>query len=74
MDYSTLGTNLGDTLPLDDESYADLVRQAITDCNGMIYAGGDLEAQLRLLRWLRAHPSEAGQMLSFQLEESAVRS
>lgn len=47
----------------DVEVFNDMVREAVTACNGFVYQGGDLEAEIRLIKWLRENPDKAEVLL-----------
>lgn len=44
------------------------MREAIADCNGFVYLGGDMEAQIRFVKWMRTHPDKAAVLLSNEYE------
>lgn len=60
-----MSDNLGPHIP-DREDFTDVVREAITDCNGSVWAGDELEAQIRLIRWMRHNPTQAATILEIR--------
>lgn len=64
---SERGDNLGPEMPDDDEFMA-ILHEAIADCNGFVYLGMDLEAQIRFIRWMRNNPEKAQKLLDPDLK------
>lgn len=52
----------GDAFP-DTPEFTEQFRAAATACNGVLYHGDSLEAQIRLVKWLRCHPQEAAALI-----------
>lgn len=43
--------------------FNDTFRAAVTECNGFVYEGTDLQAQIRLMKWLRTNPDETRKLM-----------
>lgn len=50
-------------LPLDDETYLAVAREVMAECNGLLYHGPAIEAQIKLLKCLREFPEKASILL-----------
>ena len=44
--------------------FNDTFREAAIACNGMLYHGDRLEAQIDLIKWLRLNPDKAASLLA----------
>lgn len=55
---------------VDDQAFLEMpfieaVREAITKCNGFVYAGDKLTAQTDLIRWMRSNPEKALYIINY---------
>lgn len=56
-------------LPLNNETYLAAMREAVAECNGFVYAGENLESQIRLVKWMRLNPEKARLLIEFVFDQ-----